>query len=41
MESPWNFKCKVMLHFDDDSVFEKEFGRTTLDQDANQANFSL
>ena len=37
----WNFKCRVMLRFDDGTIYEKAFDLTTLDQDANQSKLSL
>jgi hypothetical protein len=37
----WNFQFRVMLRFDDGSVYEKQFGPSTLDQDARQGNYAL
>jgi len=37
----WNFQFRVMLRFDDGTVYEKQFGPNTLDQDARQGNYAL
>lgn len=37
----WNFQFRVLLRFDDDTVYEKQFGPSTLDQDARQGNYPL
>ena len=37
----WNFQFRVMLRFNDGSVYERQYGPSTLDQDARQGNYSL
>ena len=37
----WNFQFRVMLRFDDGSVYERQYGPSTLDQDARQGNYPL
>ena len=37
----WVFETDVMLRFADGTIHEQSFQRTTLDQNSNQANFSL
>jgi len=37
----WNFQFRVMLRFDDGTIYEKAFGPSTLDQDARQGNYPL
>ena len=37
----WNFQFRVMLRFNDGTVYERAYGPSTLDQDARQGNYSL
>jgi len=37
----WNFQIRVMLRFNDGTVYERTYGPSTLDQDARQGNYSL